>query len=209
MKKLKLLVIMVVLSLVACLSFSVVSASADEIIAEQTTETTEETEPTTIESVKQELKDLIDRNIQDGRLKDIIYLVLFGGVGTALIGVYVKYRRYKHNTLEDVAKTIHNDLTKFFTDKFNDLSAEKIQPLIECLDSVDNSLETMMKVLVLMQDKTAEGKVALLEFLGAKTENKAIKESVAEVKESIEQEQKTAQEVNSKVKDEYSEIKVF
>ena len=201
MKKLKVILgIVLCLALCFCFTLGLASASADEIPTEEVSE------ELTIDGLKEELKSYIDKNVEDENLKSIIYLVLFGGVGTALIGVYIKYRKFKHNTLEEVAKTMHNDLTEFFTEKFDNLSAEKIQPIVECIDKVDGALETVMKVLVLMQDKTPEGKVALLEFLGAKTENQAIKESVAEVKGNIEQEQKTAQEVNSKVKEQYNEI---
>lgn len=192
-----------------CFAFSLGLYNAHaETVETEIVEETEETELTK-EALIQKLKDKIDQNIEDGKIKDIIYLVLFSGFGTGLIGVYVKYRKYKHNTLEDVVKTVHNELAEFCTEQFNNLSVEKIAPVIEKVNELNKGIETITKVLVLMQDKTPEGRIALLEYLGVKTENADIKASVVEIEKNIEEQNKTAQEVNSKVKEEYNEIKVF
>lgn len=192
-----------------CFAFSLGLYNAHaETVETEIVEETEETELTK-EALIQKLKDKIDQNIEDGRIKDIIYLVLFSGFGTGLIGVYIKYRKYKHNTLEDVANTVHKELAEFCTEQFDKLSADKLAPVIEKANELNKGIETITKVLVLMQDKTPEGRIALLEYLGVKTENADIKASVVEIEKNIEEQNKTAQEVNSKVKEEYNEIKVF
>ena len=63
-----------------------------------------------------------------------------------------------------------------------------------------------MKALALAQDKTAEGKIALLNLISENTTQADTKEVVTEVKEQIQKEQKVEEEVKEKVANDYTPI---
>ena len=86
------------------------------------------------------------------------------------------------------------------------MSDVEVKKLTDSISDLENSIETVMKVLVLMQDNTAKGKATLLEYLGTKTENKEVKQLTQEVNDTIAEQEQAKKEIKEKVKDDYQNI---
>lgn len=165
----------------------------------------EEKEPT-IDDFKVEVQEWLSQYMEESMVVKIITWLVDAGVLTALFAVYLKYRKYKHTTIEDLTKQFGDKVGVWLKENFDKLSEEQIATINQSIDNLEKSNETMMKVLVLMQDNTAKGRAALVEFLGSKTESEEVKETVAQVSETIQEQEKTNEEVKSKVADDYKEI---
>lgn len=134
-------------------------------------------------------------------IADIVALA-FGVISLfALIGTYIKYKRVHKDTNDVVAQSIEKEIK----DKLKDVN-ELVKPLIEQNKELKDGYETIMKVLVLMQDASPKGKVALIDYLGSKTDNKEIKDATEQVNEEIKKQEETKKEVTEKVNGEYENI---
>ena len=143
----------------------------------------------------------------DKQLIANVVTIAFGLIGFACwVITNAKYKKYKNNTTGEVKTTIIDELNLHFTKAFELLSDEKIKPILEQTEELKKGYETIMKVLVLMQDATATGKIALIDYLGNKTNNVEVKEASAQVQEKLEKEEETKKEVTEKVSGEYEEI---
>lgn len=163
-------------------------------------------EDITEEDVKEKIQAYLTNFMSESMVAKIIGWLVDAGVLTALLGIYLKYRKYKHNSLEDVVKSTKEMIDENLQKSIDNLSKEKIDKLVESINTLEQANETIMKVLVLMQDNTSKGKVALLEYLGSKTKNEEVKEAVKDTQEELENALAKKEEVESKVKDEYKEI---
>ena len=138
-------------------------------------------------------------------IADIVALV-FGAISLgALLVTYVRYKRSNKDTNDVVTQSIErelkNKLNEFFTQTNN-----LVQPLVDQNEELKKGYETIMKVLVLMQDASPKGKVALIDYLGGKTDNKEVKETAEQVQAEIEKQEETKKEVTEKVNGEYENI---
>ena len=134
-------------------------------------------------------------------IADIVALA-FGVISLfALIGTYIKYKKAHKDTNDVVAQSIEKEIK----DKLKDVN-ELVKPLIEQNKELKDGYETIMKVLVLMQDASPKGKVALIDYLGSKTDNKEIKDATEQVNEEIKKQEETKKEVTEKVNGEYENI---
>jgi len=160
----------------------------------------------TEEEFKQALESYLSKYLEESLVHKIIQWMIDAGVLAALFGVYVKYRKYKHNSLEDVVKAFKTEVMKYIDENLSKLTNEQVESIKEVINDLSKSNETIMKVLVLMQDKTPEGKVALLDYLGSKTNSEEVKKQAIEVKEKVEIEKKAEEEVKEAVKEDYKDI---
>lgn len=163
-------------------------------------------EEITEETIKAKIEGYLANFMSESMVAKIIGWLVDAGVLGALLGIYLKYRKYKHNSLEDVVKSTKEMIDENLQKSIDSLSKEKIDKLVKSIEALEQANETIMKVLVLMQDNTSKGKVALLEYLGSKTNNEEVKEAVKGTQEEIENALAKKEEVESKVKDEYKEI---
>ena len=186
--------------------------AADEPEPEQEPETAEqeqapeaEAEPT-LDDFKAEVQAWMEQYMEESMVVKIITWLVDAGVLSALFAVYLRYRKYKHTTIEDLTKQFGDKVGGWLKENFDALSAEQIDKIKKSIEDLEKSNEIMMKVLVLMQDNTAKGKAALIEYLGSKTDNTEVKNAVAEVGESLEAQEQANAEVKAKVAGEYEEI---
>ena len=187
---------LVLFAMVICFNFNY--AKADEV-AETETETS-------FEDIKGEIDAYIEDNVHNEQVKSLISLGLNGVEAVALVIIYILYRKGKSNNAENNKKDIKSILKDFTSDEFKEYGKEMIQPLHDAIDKLEKSTDTIMKVLVLMQDQTANGKIALIDFLGSKTDNEEVKKSVQLVKEAVEEVKAMQEKVNDEVKGEYKEL---
>ncbi len=190
-----------------------VYAEEEPITSEPVVDTSEpepvESEPELTEeeqSALDEVKGWLNQHLDKQMVANIITWVSEAGVLTGLLGVYIKYRKFKYKTLEDLVNLVKSEVGKYLTENFEKLSENQIKGIVESVDNLEKSNETIMKVLVLMQDSTKAGKVALLDFLGSKTENKEIKEMAENAGVELEEEVKAAEEIKEKVNKDYEKI---
>ncbi len=153
-----------------------------------------------------EVKAWLGQHLDKQMVANIITWCSEAGVLTGLLGIYIKYRKFKYKTLEDLVNLVKAEVGKYLTEAFNNLSEEKIKKLECAVETLEQSNETMMKVLVLMQDSTKAGKVALLDFLGSKTNSKEIKEAAEEVTKELEEQKVKEDAVKEAVKEDYEKI---
>ena len=118
-------------------------------------------------------------------------------LGFALLIVYAKYRKYKHNNLVDVKNTVITETEKDLAEKLTIFSQEQIKPIIE-------QINNLVKIIALSQDNSANGKLALLEFISAN--NEAAKATSETIKESIAETENTKKAVQEQVSGEYKDL---
>lgn len=210
MKKILLLTSMVMLACAITTKTQIKYAKAEEgtsiIAPSSTTPTSIETPEETEEKVTEKIKEWLTEYLGESMAIKIIGWAVDAGVMTALVAIYIRYRKYKATSLEDVAKLMKSEIETHLTACFGNLDKNMVKQLTkgmsECIEKMDN----VMKALVLAQDKTAEGKIALLNLINESTTDKEVKEATEVVKEEIKQEQKVEQIVKEKVKTDYTPI---
>ena len=208
------------LTLFAFTFIGVVSVKAEEVPTEEETPTENETDPaeetptetetedneTTFEEFKALVEEKLSAYATKDQITQIIEWLVDSGVLVAMFGVFLKYQKFKHTTIEDIITEVKAEVGTNLQSKFDELSAEQIEKLVKSIDELKEAEEVVMKVLVLMQDTTANGKVALLEYLGSKTSNKEVKEQVTELQDKIEEQIETDKETAELVDGDYKKI---
>ena len=177
---------------------------ADEPVEEP--EVVEQEAEPTLDEFKAEVQAWMSQYMEESLVVKIITWMVDAGVLSALFVVYLKYRKHKSMTIEDLLNEYKAKMGEWLKENFDKLSKEEIDKLTNAIDSLEQSNETIMKVLVLMQDNTAKGKAALIEYLGSKTDNKEVKEAAIEVSQVLEEQEKVNAEVKEKVAGDYKEI---
>lgn len=215
MKKLLLLLIMLCVLCVGTVGF----ASAEETpvttgeITEEppvaTGEITEETPVTVPEQTEEKSYEEIATDIAESILSQYlpeyqVQKIISLGIGGviivlcfALLIIYAKYRKYKHNNLVDVKNTVITETEKDLAEKLTIFSQEQIKPIIE-------QVNNLVKIIALSQDNSANGKLALLEFISAN--NETAKPTSETIKESIAETENTKKVVQEQVSGEYKDL---
>lgn len=204
MKKLLLLLIMLCVLCVGTVGFASAEETAQEITVTETSQgehTEEPSEEKDYEQIATEVAENILRQyLPEYQVQKIISLGIGGVVivlGFALIIVYAKYRKYKHNNLVDVKNTVITETEKDLAEKLTIFSQEQIKPIIE-------QINNLVKIIALSQDNSANGKLALLEFISAN--NETAKETSETIKESITETENTKKAVQEQVSGEYKDL---
>lgn len=205
----KVLWLFTIIALLGCMFvLPSIKVKAEEIEQPETTETEEITEQDEKE-IKDYVVDVADKYLGKYVDKQTLTLIInlsltaLSYLGMFVINlVYNKYKKGNTNTIIESFKKIDGEHIK--TQLKN--AYEKIDTLEKVIVQLKESHETMMKVFVLSQDKSVEGKVAMLEYIGKHTQNDEVQEKAQEISGELEKEVEVKQEVNEKVKDEYQEI---
>ena len=191
--------------LISTLAFSPITledATVVEPPIEEPTNTTED-EPLTEEGFTEKIREFFEQYLSADMVANIINWAIDSGLLIALFGVYLKYRKYKSLSSEEIAKKVDDRIKQELKESFGKLSEEQLQQLIDKVNSYEDVLNTLEKALILSQDKTAEGKKALLDLISEKTNSSEVKKEASNVKEKVVEEQKTIDEIQEKVKDNY------
>ena len=194
--------------LISTLAFSPITLEDTTVVEppiEETTNTTED-EPLTEEGFTEKIREFFEQYLSADMVANIINWAIDSGLLIALFGVYLKYRKYKSLSSEEIAKKVDDRIKQELKESFEKLSEEQLQQLIDKVNSYEDVLNTLEKALILSQDKTAEGKKALLDLISEKTNSSEVKKEASNVKEKVVEEQKTIDEIQEKVKDNYIPI---
>ena len=193
---------------IGSLAFSPITLADTTVVeppVEETTNTTEG-EPLTEEGFTEKIREFFEQYMSADMVANIINWAIDSGLLIALFGVYLKYRKYKSLSSEEIAKKVDDRVKQELKASFEKLSDEKLQGLIDKVNSYEDVLNTLEKALILSQDKTAEGKKALLDLISEKTNSSEVKKEASSIKDKVVEEQKTIDEIQEKVKDNYIPI---
>jgi hypothetical protein len=183
--------------------------NTSEIVSSEITTTTSSSELTQ-EEVEKTIKEKIENWASEYVSWDYVSSIINWSIDTGLLSVIallvVKTRKYKSMTGEEIVNLLKSQLIETLTTNFKEMSEEQLKQLVLNMDELSSDIEVMKKALVLAQDKTAEGKIALLNLIDGTTENKETKEAIDEQKEKIEKEEAKIEEVKSAVDGDYKEI---
>ena len=194
--------------LISTLAFSPITLEDTTVVEppiEETTNTTED-EPLTEEGFTEKIREFFEQYLSADMVANIINWAIDSGLLIALFGVYLRYRKYKSLSSEEIAKKVDDRIKQELKESFEKLSEEQLQQLIDKVNSYEDVLNTLEKALILSQDKTAEGKKALLDLISEKTNSSEVKKEASNIKDKVVEEQKTIDEIQEKVKDNYIPI---
>lgn len=184
-------------------------SNSSEVVSSEITTTTSSSELTQ-EEVEKTIKEKIENWANEYVSWDYVSSIINWSIDTGLLSVIallvVKTRKYKSMTGEEIVNLLKSQLIETLTTNFKEMSEEQLKQLVLNMDKLSSDIEVMKKALVLAQDKTAEGKIALLNLIDGTTENKETKEAIDEQKEKIEKEEAKIEEVKSAVDGDYKEI---
>lgn len=187
---------------VACSAKMVAVKAEDSEITEPEVEEDEPTEEELIEKIKE----WMSKYLEQSTVEKIITWAVDAGVLSSLFVIYLKYRKYKHNTVEEVLTAVKKEVGKYLEDCFAKLDKEAIQKIIDSFKEVEANMELLMKALVLSQSKTSESKVAMLDLISGINKNAEINKTIDEVKTEIIKEKQAEEAVKEVVKNEYHPV---
>ena len=164
------------------------------------------TEEEAKEEVIQVVKEFLGQYFNSDLVGQIINWAIDAGLLTVIAGIYFKYRKYKAKSSDEIAKEVEKQIKETLGNEFNKLSNEQIQNILTKIDKFDDSLNVFEQALILAQDKTSEGKKALIEIITARSQNKETLETGKKVENKIINEQKKEEKVKEEVKKEYTPI---
>ena len=172
-----------------------------EVIESEVIES-ELTEEGFIDQTKAFLSQYLDEQL----VMSIINWAIDAGLLSILFGVYLKYRKYKSMSSNEIANEVKSVVDNAVKESVDKLTTEQLTGIYKGLENLEKGLDITNKALVLAQDKTAEGKIALLDLISERTKDESVKEAASEVKTKIEQEEKIKEEVSKEVKEDYTSI---
>lgn len=196
MKKLILILVMTL----ALMMMSVALVKAEEVDSNAVDSSAVVEEEITIDEFKAGVEEYLSQYLEESWVVKIVTWLIDAGVLSALFVIYLKYSKYKHTTIEQLFNKFKEEAGKWLENAKDDLEDSKLQEVKNALNDIIFTNENIMKALVLMQDKSSEGKLALIEFLGTKTKEEKV---LKEVKHTIEEEQNEKEKINDLVKDDY------
>lgn len=182
--------------------------NTSEIVSSEitTTSSSELTQEEVEKTIKEKFENWASEYVSWDYVSSIINWSIDTGLLSVIAFLIVKTRKYKSLTGEQIVELLKTQMVDTLKNSFKEMSAEELKQMILNIDKLSNDIEVMKKALVLAQDKTAEGKIALLNLINGTTENKETKEAIEEQKEKIEKEEAKIEEVKSAVDGEYKEI---
>ena len=160
----------------------------------------------TEEEVKSKLEEKLSQWFDANTIANIITWLSTSGVLTFALAMLNKIRRYKDYNTGDLVKKFEGQIKEMVEKQFKELGKEQVDKIVSAINDLEKAEETIMKVLVLMQDNTAKGKVALIEYLGTKTENAEVKGAIAEVETGLIEKEQAKEKVLEQVNKEYTDL---
>lgn len=163
-----------------------------------------ETEPEiTIESVDEsaEIVAWLKENVNKDTISNIIHYFIESGLGVGLIATLIKFFKERKATKELVEEITSKIVNKIISER----EETQQKAILNDISELKNATDTVIKALVLMQDSSSKGKVALLDLLNVSKDVK-VQEVVSATKDVIEEQIKLDAEVKNAVKEDYKDI---
>lgn len=161
------------------------------------------------EQVTQIISDFLGNYLQESFVAQIISWLIDVGAMGALVAIFLKYRKYKHTTVEDITKLASQTIREQLGSSFKDMdgnTAKLIGEMFVAIGTLSAKMDNLIQAFALSQDKSAEGKIAMLQIVQGTTEDKNLNDKIEEMKTEITTTEEAIQEVEEKVQGEYKDI---
>jgi len=153
------------------------------------------------ESSFQTVKDAIIGIIGDN---PTLYLLILAVVVIMIILLVVVIKYRKNGYVSGMAYNTFKEELKALTSKESNESREEIKA--EVKGEIDAMRDTILKALVLAQDKSPESKISLINLLKEEVASEQTKEVINSVQEKVEQEIEEIKEVKESISGDYEKI---
>lgn len=161
------------------------------------------------EQVTQIISDFLGDYLQESFVAQIISWLIDVGAMGAVVAIFLKYRKYKHTTIEDITKLAGQTIKEQLGSSFKDMdgnTAKLIGEMFVAIGTLSAKMDNLIQAFALSQDKSAEGKIAMLQIVQGTTEDKNLNDKIEEMKTEITTTEEAIQEVEEKVQGEYKDI---
>ncbi len=169
---------------------------------ENKTPTQEEVE----ETITQKIKEYAEKYLNAEMVANVINWAINSGLIVALATIYLKYRKYKSMSSKEICEEVKKEVLIALGDEFKKLSEEQQQGILKAIDELCKEMENMKKALVISNDKSYEGKLAMLKLMEETTKETETKEQIKKVETQVKEEQKKDEQVKETVKKDYVPI---
>ena len=169
---------------------------------ENKTPTQEEIEKTITEKIKAYAEKYLNAEM----VANVINWAINSGLIVALATIYLKYRKYKSMSSKEICEEVKKEVLIALGDEFKKLSEEQQAGILKAIDELCKEMENMKKALVISNDKTYEGKLAMLKLMEETTKETETKEQIKKVETQVKEEQKKDEQVKETVKKDYVPI---
>lgn len=173
---------------------------------ETSTEVVETEETIDEEKMTEKIKEFLGEHFNQQVVMSIAQWVVDSGLIGIICAVYAKYRKYKALSSKEIADAVIKECKDQIANALQEMSKEELESLKSKLDKVEASNEILQKALILAQDKTVEGRIALVNLISQKSESEEVQQVAEEVKETIVEEQAVVDKVQEQVKEDYNPI---
>lgn len=185
-------------------------AEGEEPASEQPASEATITEQEATAIVTKTIEDVLGKYLENSLVVKIITWLVDAGVLAALVGIYIRYRRVKNKTIEDVLKEAREKLKEAASSEFASQMDPKVAEITATVAELTNKLNATLQALALSQDKSAEGKIAMLNLISkAADADEETQEILDDIKENVKVEAAAVEEITEKVSDEYQEVAIF
>lgn len=126
-----------------------------------------------------------------------------------MICIWIKYRKFKHTSFDDFNKILETNMAKSLKDNFGDLGTDIgsiVANLAQEMKKIEEQQNALLQAFALSQDKSAEGKLAMLQLIQGKTEDEVFEEQIEEIKQEIIETEAAVEEKKEPIQGEYKEI---
>lgn len=168
----------------------------EEIVEEEMTE----------EQFTEKVKEFLGQYLNENVVVEIISWAMNTGLIGVLFTLYIKSRKYKGKSAQEIQELVKQDIPSLVKECFNKMSVEHLQAIYNRMGELEHGMQIMMKALVLAQDKTAEGRIALLNLITEKTNNTEVTKVAEMVKQEIIEETKAEKLIIEKISGDYNPV---
>lgn len=168
----------------------------EEIVEEEMTE----------EQFTEKVKEFLGQYLNENIVVEIITWAMNTGLISVLFTLYIKSRKYKGKSAQEIQELVKQDIPSLVKECFNKMSVEHLQNIYNRMGELEHGMQIMMKALVLAQDKTAEGRIALLNLITEKTNNTEVTKVAEMVKQEIIEETKAEKLIIEKISGDYNPV---
>lgn len=169
---------------------------------ENKTPTQEEVE----ETITQKIKEYAEKYLNAEMVANVINWAINSGLIVALATIYLRYRKYKSMSSKEICEEVKKEVLIALGDEFKKLSEDQQAGILKAIDELCKEMENMKKALVISNDKTYEGKLAMLKLMEETTKETETKEQIKKVETQVKEEQKKDEQVKETVKKDYVPI---
>lgn len=153
---------------------------------ENKTPTQEEVE----ETITQKIKEYAEKYLNAEMVANVINWAINSGLIVALATIYLRYRKYKSMSSKEICEEVKKEVLIALGDEFKKLSEDQQAGILKAIDELCKEMENMKKALVISNDKSYEGKLAMLKLMEETTKESETKEQIKKVETQVKEEQK-------------------